>query len=311
MNTETLRDVPVELRRLPPAGAVAWVERMAGAGARVVGVRRLPNAWAAAVHAVTVERAGRRHDFVLRRWARRDIPPDEGIVEHEAEVLTMLESTSLAVPRLVAYDPAGTECDVPAVLMTRLSGCDVLDPADLDRWIDDLAAMLHAVHEVADPGTTLGTFAPYNLGTVAEAPTWSRRPDVWEQAIEVAHQPIPDVTAGLCHRDFHPGNVLWSQGQVSGIVDWTHACRGPAAADVAHCRINLAMLHGLDVAARFAQRYGDVDALAWFDVSDAVGMADRPPSVWRFHDAGRTDLTTEALIDALDAFVADTVERVG
>ena len=30
----------------------------------------------------------------------------------------------------------------------------------------------------------------------------------------------------------------------SGVVDWANACLGPAAVDVAHFRVNLAVLHG-------------------------------------------------------------------
>jgi aminoglycoside phosphotransferase (APT) family kinase protein len=194
--------------------------------------------------------------------------------------------------------------------MTRLRGHDVLAPDDLDRFLDDLATTLHAVHAVADPGDHLGTFVPYNLGVMTKPPAWTRRASAWERAIEIAHEPVPDAPAGLCHRDFHPGNVLWSRGKVTGVVDWTHACRGPAAVDVSHCRINLALLFGLDAADRFARSYGDVDALAWFDLSDAVGMGDHEPEVWRFHDAGRTDLTIRDVIDGLDAFVVEALARL-
>ncbi len=70
--------------------------------------------------------------------------------------------------------------------------------------------------------------------------------------IEIVQRGAPDVALGFCHRDYHPGNVLWSRRQVSGVVDWTHACHGAPAVDVAHCALNLAVLFGTDVAAEFA-----------------------------------------------------------
>jgi len=47
---------------------------------------------------------------------------------------------------------------------------------------------------------------------------------VWERAVEISRGPAPDLPAVLLHRDFHPGNVLWRYGRVSGVVDWLGAC---------------------------------------------------------------------------------------
>src|SRR4051794_35353395 len=38
---------------------------------------------------------------------------------------------------------------------------------------------------------------------------------------------------GLLHLDFHPDNVLVSGREVTGLVDWTNACRGDGRADLA------------------------------------------------------------------------------
>jgi aminoglycoside phosphotransferase (APT) family kinase protein len=42
----------------------------------------------------------------------------------------------------------------------------------------------------------------------------------------------------LCHGDFHPGNILHSNGR-DYIIDWSGASRGDIAADVAHTYILL------------------------------------------------------------------------
>src|SRR5262245_11451405 len=69
-------EIPAELRRIPPQATLDWITQQFGAGAAVTGVRRLHNAWAAAVHAVDVDDGrGERHELVLRRWARVDLPP--------------------------------------------------------------------------------------------------------------------------------------------------------------------------------------------------------------------------------------------
>jgi aminoglycoside phosphotransferase (APT) family kinase protein len=304
-------EIPAEIRRDPPRSTLDWVAAQFGAGARVSGLVRLRNSWAAAVHALDVEdRRGARHELVLRRWVRTDFPPDEGVVENEAATLNLLASApGLVTPRLVAFDAEGASADVPALVMTRLPGRDELAPADIDAHVDGLVAALHAIHAVPVPRRSfLGEYRPWGLDQVDEPPPWTDRPDVWRRAFEIARRPVPAYVPVLCHRDFHPGNVLWHDGRVSGVVDWTHTCRGPAAADVAHCRANLTLLFGLDVADDFAQRYGPVDDLAWFDIATEAGWGEL--ETWRWHDAGRTDITEEASARAVDAFLGAAVERL-
>jgi Ser/Thr protein kinase RdoA (MazF antagonist) len=79
----------------------------------------------------------------------------------------------------------------------------------------------------------LRRFAPHPQASY-EPPGWARYPQVWQRATETCHSPPPSLPTVLVHRDFHPGNVLWRQGRISGLVDWQAACAGPAVADVAH-----------------------------------------------------------------------------
>jgi aminoglycoside phosphotransferase (APT) family kinase protein len=70
-------------------------------------------------------------------------------------------------------------------------------------------------------------------------PRWWTDRDVWLRALEIFHRPAPDEPPVFIHRDFHPGNVLWTGARPSAIVDWLHGCLGPASVDIAHCRLNL------------------------------------------------------------------------
>jgi aminoglycoside phosphotransferase (APT) family kinase protein len=84
---------------------------------------------------------------------------------------------------------------------------------------------------------------------------------------------LPEV---LVHRDFHPGNVLWRRGTVSGVVDWQAACTGPAVADVAHCRVNL-LTFSAGTAGQFTDLWQQVAGAAchpWADVVTIIGFLD-------------------------------------
>lgn len=99
---------------------------------------------------------------------------------------------------------------------------------------------------------------------------------------------------------------------VTGIVDWVETSWGPADADLAHCRTNLAMLHGPAAAAAFREAYADAGGRldpdrrrgTWWDLDDALGFLPDPAEVaapWR--ELGRTDLTAAVVRARLEAHV--------
>src|SRR5207245_2875348 len=106
-----------------------------------------------AVHAVDVRRArGSVLRLVLRRhllfsWLQEE--PD--LAEKEARNLQLVEQAGIAAPRLVAVDPNGAECDVPALLMTRIPGHLDLKPRDLETWLRRMAELLPPIHAI-EPG---------------------------------------------------------------------------------------------------------------------------------------------------------------
>jgi hypothetical protein len=268
------------LRSRPPRQALAW----AGAwlGGPVISARALRGGMSSAVHLVTVRRPdGRRAQAVLRRYVRPD-PDEPDPAAREARALRLAGAAGVPTPALLAVDPDGTQAGVPALLMSRLPGRVDWWPSDLDRWLERLAALLPRIHGTPlPPGEAVPRFAPYRQDNY-RPPGWARYPRVWERAVEIARGPAPDLPAVLLHRDFHPGNVLWRYGRVSGVVDWLGACSGPAPADVAHCRINLLAM-GAEVASRFTVRWEQVAGATyhpWGDVVTVVGFLDDLHDDW-------------------------------
>jgi aminoglycoside/choline kinase family phosphotransferase len=89
---------------------------------------------------------------------------------------------------------------------------------------------------------------------------------MWERAIDLAVRPASGAASGFIHRDYHPGNVLWTGApdapRVAGVADWTSASIGPFAIDLGHMRWNLAAGYDRATADRFlaaAQALGLAD----------------------------------------------------
>jgi len=256
------------LRSRPPAEALAWVESVTGG--RITAVRALRGGMSSAMHAVTVWTDATALRLVLRRYVRFD-PTELDIAEREARALTFVARLPLPTPDLVAAELSG---DVRMLLMTRLPGRVEWQPSDMDGWLRGMAAMLPAVHEVTLPADgVIRPFRTYRQRSY-DLPLWVRRPAVWERAVELVRTQPPGQV--FLHRDFHPGNVLWRRGKVSGLVDWQSASIGPPSVDPGHCRWNL-LPYGRDVVDRFTwwweqfsgQRYDP-----WADVSTIIGCLD-------------------------------------
>lgn len=241
---------------------------------------------------------------MLADWL--SLEPDLAL--HEARSLQQAAQISLPTPKLLAFDESGEECGVPSVLMSYLPGNVELNPPNLTGELEQLAGALSEIYRVSPAGFGW-TYAPYADLSKLSVPTWTTAPRAWASAIELLQGPRPAFTPRFIHRDFHPANLLWQGGQISGVVDWVSACVGPAAADVGHCRVNLAEMYGLEAADAFRLAYerrtGHLQSAYW----DAMSLADlvsedEPPKVYAGWPAfGLTELTDELIRARLDAFL--------
>lgn len=265
------------------------------------------------MHLLSVDGAGERA-VVLRRFVRRDLFEREPhLAAQEAQTLGILAEFDLPVPRLLAVDPLGTECDVSAVLMTRVPGRIDFAPRDLHAFLRALAAPLPALHALG-PRDGMPLYYPYftERGRFDEPPAWVRTPDLWRKAYRLVEEPWPDAAPTLIHRDYHPGNVLWQRGRLSGITDWVNASVGPAGIDAAHCRVNLAALFGVDAAEEFRRAYeaeAGAEQHPFWDLLDALDTSGEP-DVSQWHDAGRRDLTNDLLVARAEEYLESVVRRL-
>jgi hypothetical protein len=299
------------LRSRPPRRALDWAG--AALGGTVTTARALRGGTASAVHLLTVTApagtgpagtgpAGTRR-VVLRRYVRPEDLEEPGIATREARALTLAAGLGVPTPELLAVDPRGDGAGVPAVLMSRLPGSVRWWPADHGRWLDGLAALLPAIHAAPlPPPGTIPPFTPYRQDSY-QPPAWARQPRTWERAVEIYHQPTPAGRRVFLHRDFHPGNVLWRRGTVTGVVDWAGASTGPPSADVGHCRVNL-LGYGLAAVARFTRAWESLAGASyhpWADIVTTIGLL----------DSLREEPPPPAERDAIETVLAQAVTAIG
>jgi aminoglycoside phosphotransferase (APT) family kinase protein len=247
---------------LPPA-SLRWAE--AQAGARVIAALPMESRWLA--NHLVVLADGR--ELVLRRWARPGWDDDDPdlTAAREALVLGRLADSEVPAPELVAADVDASTCDVPALLITRMPGAAFPGRPPLGP----LADALEQIHAVDPDG--IPAYQRYYEPERLRVPSWADDRTVWEDAIALAHEPAPTLPERFIHRDFHPGNVLWTGGAVTGVVDWASTSIGAPSADIGHCRMNLAGVLGLAAADRFLAFCGRAaeDYHPYWDIVAALG----------------------------------------
>lgn len=306
--------VPLTQHILDP-DVVSWVEESIGSGAAVTSVRQLKGATSSTLYALQVAQGGTSQPYVLRLFSNQEwLAEEPDLAEHEAANLLQVATAGIAVPALVANDPTGSRCRLPAILMTCLPGTVVLCPDDLDGWLRQMAEVLIPLHSL-DPAGHSWVYTPYNDPASLTVPTWSRYPELWARAIEIVNRPRPQVKERFIHRDYHPNNVLWQDGQLSGIVDWPNACRGPAGIDIAWCRVNLKSTHGVAVADRFLDLYCAAAGSSfsydpfWDLMVIIEGLPGRPDVYPPWVEFGLTGLTDELMLERSEAYLVSVMDR--
>ncbi|NDZ59882.1 aminoglycoside phosphotransferase family protein [Streptomyces anulatus] len=305
---------------------LAWVSRHLEPGERIVRAVALHGGITAEMRRLTIGTwDGGSRDLVLRSYVDPFyVERAEGALNAEADALTLLTGTGVPAPALVAVDPTAAQCESPSLLMTHLAGRTVLDDQGVETRVRLLARQLVAIHALRPVERP----RKYVTLTTADTVVVPERADaaVWAAAIDVIRKPPPPCEGRFLHRDFQPGNVLFDvppsnpeAARITGVVDWAPSW-GPADLDVAHCSVNLALLHGPAWGMRFAEAYEEAGGVLaatagerlYWRVRDAMAASEEVRSVSRpWREAGRVELTTRAVEERLDAYVTALMDAPG
>lgn len=283
----------------PPPETLRWVEEQLGGKVREI--EPLYGGLSSAIHRLTLT-TGR---VVLRRHTNRSwMEREPYIPHHEARTLRLLGQLDVGVdaPTLIAADPDGIVCDVPTIIMTEVAGRPELNPDDPLRYAEQLAACLADIHRVPVPDD----LEPYRRwdNPTYRVPVWVEDHRLWQAARDRIAGDLPTGEPTFLHRDFHPNNIHWADGEICAVVDWLSACVGPAEADLAHCRWNLAMLCEPTIAEHFTAHYQQLtasttevtaDRLTAHDLSVVLSAPIGPFPTHAWNSLGRPDLTPETV----------------
>jgi aminoglycoside phosphotransferase (APT) family kinase protein len=277
------------------AEAVQRAARLAGPDATVRAARALPGG----THARTflIQTASPELEVILREF-----PPGDEAARHETRVLAALDGLGGLAPRLLAsYTGTGTGMDdaaagAPWVLISRLPGTADITPRQPSAWAGQLGTVLARIHATS-PGRLAGLENVFRRPGGPTAAISGPAAGVVANSWDLLAAP----PAVLTHHDYWSGNVVWSDGVLTGVVDWTGGAIGPPGFDVGWCRLDLYLLYGERIADEFLVSYQAanpsvrLDPLLW-DLW-AIARSHQMVETWmpNYRDLGRGDLTAGEL----------------
>jgi aminoglycoside phosphotransferase (APT) family kinase protein len=274
---------------LPSSGALEEVRRLAGSAAVVQGAARLDGGQHAETWRVDTEHPA--ISVVVRQF-----PPDDPAPLREQRVLQVLDGLGGLAPVLLGGDLDGRWSKYPASLISWLDGEPDITPTDPSGWARELGRALAAVHAV--PTERLA-----ELPSVFDGSGGSRERLGGPLAAEVRARWSRVVAAPevLTHCDYWSGNVVWRDGRLTGIVDWSGGSRGPRGFDLGWCRLDLVLLFDEQIADEFLAAYeaGTGQAVEEMRLWDcwAAARSDDAVGSWapNYRPLGRADLDGDEL----------------
>jgi aminoglycoside phosphotransferase (APT) family kinase protein len=161
----------------------------------------------------------------------------------EFDNLAVASLATVPTPEPLKIDRNGEWFNAPAIVMTALPGRPDMHPSDRQRWIDGAAGALAAIHEL-----------PTTRVNHVQSPRWRRRrpptqglggdssrADALLARLYGEAGQLPTVVS---HDDYNPGNLLFDNGHLSGVVDWADITVEPRQGSVALFRHFLAIHPG-------------------------------------------------------------------
>jgi aminoglycoside phosphotransferase (APT) family kinase protein len=239
----------------PSANAAAAVavrralsRHLSAAGARLSAFADLPDGHAGLAFAAEVTEADGRETSLVVKASPPGVPRSGSTdILRQVPLLNRLQAEAFPVPRVI-WSLDDVELGVAIIAMERLPGRTFVvwrphsvflaEPSRTQGlWFQaaECLARLHTLNAGA-----LGWEAPTSLGRELDRWGGLLRHTVDDAVLRratglrdrLAASIPPDEAVGVVHGDFQPGNILFAQGRLTGVVDWDLASIGPQGVDV-------------------------------------------------------------------------------
>ncbi len=201
-----------------------WVLASIPGTKKILLVNQLNGTTSSRMYHISLQADNNTSDYVLREFNNPELLLDEpDAVIHEAENLQIVAKHGLLGPKLIAFDLFGKAAGVPLLLMSKVEGAVVLQPENMQDWVDKLAQTLIKIHRINADGFKWKYFSYSDLNDQSVY-SWSKLKNSWNSAIAFIKKGQPSTRSCFIHRDYHPANALGHLGLMLGTVGLILQC---------------------------------------------------------------------------------------
>ncbi len=300
----------------PTGETLAWAARMVAPAAAVAAARPIGGATGPWV----LDIRGAEIATVVLRVAERDDANARRRFGVECTALQLAAHRGIGAPRLIGADLDGEASSQLKILSTFLTGTSTVPKvASHER----LVALGRAVAVLSGAGVVDVVELPVRLRPLSDLDFAATRSagdttpllDAGQRYLSSTSNPTVDHV--LVHGDCWQGNMLWSDDELVGFVDWDAAGVGPPGVDLGSLRCDVVMFFGLAATEPVYEGWQTVtgepfEHLAYWDVVAALSTpADLSEWMPVITGQGREDLDLRIVTERRDEFLESALHRVG
>ena len=255
---------------------------------------------------------GQTQTLVARQHGPADLARNPHIARDEFRLLVALHSAGLPAPMPYGLDTSGKLFDTPVIVIEYIEGETNFASADPGGYLRQFAAQLTRIHQVDATAFDLA-FLPRQEETWASI--IATRPERLDEslqegrirdALEAVWPWTPRNPLVLLHGDYWPGNVLWRDGRLAGVIDWEDAALGDPLADIAISRLEILWAFGVEAMDSFtdyraARTKMALANLPYWDLCAALRPAGRL-NVWASNSAAEVRMRERHRLFVAQAF---------
>lgn len=204
---------------------------------------------------------GQTQKYIVRQHGAIDLAQNPDIATDEFKLLSALHSAGLPVPQPYFVDTSAKIFDAPYIVLEFIDGETDFAPANLDDFLRQMASVLAQIHRLDLAQHDLSFLPTRDAGISG----WLKNPpatlDETLQESRIRHTlgsawRFPNMNpAGLLHGDYWVGNLLWKNGELTGVVDWEDATLGDPLSDLAVSRLEVLWAFGADAMHTYTRHY--------------------------------------------------------